>query len=231
MNAPTKIPTRDMLRAAIVERDAAAGRERECAGALDRADRMASGAKIRLHQLGDVDAAILAHATAQYRAFAETGGDAPTVDVPAHLQAKRTQRDAAKTELDAAKAAQAQLAGEHAAAQTERQRCERAIAQAADAVIAELALPALGLYVARIREARQSWSDAQAIVRMITPAPPSWSPDMVVAVPGLPDSVRQMLARGFGTQPDPSEPPGRAAAWADFRRRLRENADEPEPPL
>jgi hypothetical protein len=225
MNAPTKIPTRDMLRAAIVERDAAAGRERECAGALDRADRMASGAKIRLHQLGDVDAAILAHATAQYRVFAQRGGEPPAADVPPHLAEKRAARDAARAEHDAAKAAQSQLAGEHAAAQTERQRCDRAVIAAADAVVAEMALPALGAYVAAIREARQAWSDAEAIVRLVVPAPPSWAKEMHMPVVGLPDSVRSMLDRGFGTEPGPSEPPGRAAAWASLRERLRTDPD------
>lgn len=227
MNAPTKIPTRDMLRAAIVERDAAAGRERECAGALDRADRMASGAKIRLHQLGDVDAEILAHATAQYREFAQRGGEPPAADVPPHLAEKRAARDAARAELAAAQAAQSQLAGEHAAAQTERQRCDRAAAAAADAVIAAMALPALGIYVAKIREARQSWNEAQAIVRMITPAPPSWSPDARMSHPSLAEGVREMLDRGFGAEPGPrdqSSPPV-AARWEDLRRRLRENAD------
>jgi hypothetical protein len=229
MNMQTKPPApRTVLRQAIADRDAAAGRERTAAAALDQADHNIAGPRLRLHLARDVDAEILADATARYRAFAEAGGDAPTIDVPEHLAEKRRQRDTAKAELDAAKAAQAQLARAHADAQTERQQYDRRVAAAADAVLADMALPALGVYARAIREARQAWGDAAAIVRLVVPTAPAWAPDMHMPQPALPNGVREMLERGFGSEPSPcdqSHPPARAAAWEDLRRRLRENAD------
>lgn len=226
MNAAVKIPARDVLRAAIDDRQRAAEAVARANDAADRARMIKATADLRVSQRALADARSRSARVEALRVHALEGSSAgaPAGDAPPE---HRHELD----EADAARAAYEQLQADARLRAEEHRKAEARVIAAADAVVAELALPALGLYVARIREARQSWNDAQAIVRMITPAPPSWSPDMVVAVPGLPDSVRQMLARGFGTEPGPSEPPGRAAAWEDFRRRLRENADEPEPPL
>jgi ATPase subunit of ABC transporter with duplicated ATPase domains len=82
----------------------------------------------------------VAHATAAYRAFAQAGGERPDVGTPAHLAERQRDRDAARQELAVASAAQAQLAGEHAAALREHERREREVAAAADRVIAEMSL-------------------------------------------------------------------------------------------
>lgn len=227
MNAHAKAPLRAVLRAAIEARDAAAERLREASAALDRADQGAVRAQLRLRQIGDVDAEILAHSAAAYRTYAVSGGDPPSADVPPHLAEKRGRRDAAQAELAAAKAAQAQLAGEHAAAQTEHQRCDRAVAEAADAVVADMSLLALGRYVQAIRAARAAWDDVAAIAGMTVQTGPTWA--MRAPLPGLPDGLADMVARGFGKlaelRPGESRAPGRSATWEDLRRRLRVSAD------
>jgi hypothetical protein len=225
MNAHTKRPARAVLRAAIEARDVAAAREREAAAALGRADQSVARARLRLHQVRDVDAEILAHNAAAYRTHAVVGGDPPAADVPPHLAEKRGRRDACAAELAAAKAAQAQLAGEHAAAQTEHQRCDRAVAEAADAVVADMSLLALGRYALAIRAARAAWADVAAIAGMTVQTGLTWAER--APLPGLPDGLVDTVARGFGYQPEPipgQAPPARSAVWEDLRRRLRDDA-------
>jgi hypothetical protein len=94
---------------------------RDAAATLARATQLAAEAKGRLMGL-DVDGAILAHATAAYSAFAENSGERPAVDIPAHLAERREACDAAKRELAAAQAAEAELADERAAALREHKR-------------------------------------------------------------------------------------------------------------
>ena len=205
-HAHTKLPAREALRAAISVRDEAAARVREAAATLARAGRLATDAQRRLDVLGDVDGQVLAHATAAYRTFAESGGDRPDAGTPAHLVERQRQRDAARQELAAAEAARSQLTEEHAATQGEHERHEREVAAAADAVIAEMALLAWGRYVQAIEAARAAWDDAASICGMTanSPAAMGRAEDVAGATP------RPRRGRRPGLRPPRRAAPGRA---------------------
>jgi hypothetical protein len=219
MNAQMSPPARDILRAAITARNDAAARVLLAAAALDRAHRAASAAQVRFYETGNPDAEILAHAMAQYRAYAEAGGPPPSADVPPALAERQRQRDVARHEMAAADAARAELAGAHAAALNEHAHREKAVATAADTVVAEQAVLALGRYGQAIRQARAAWDDASAIAVMTVSTGPTWA--QRARMPSLPPGLVDAINRGFGNV----EPQDRSAAWEDLRPRLRGNAD------
>jgi hypothetical protein len=227
MNAHAKLPAREALRAAIAVRDEAATRVREAAATLARAGRLTADAQRRLDVLGDVDGEVLAHATAAYRTFAEAGGERPDLATPAHLTERQRKRDAARQELAAAGAAQAQLAGEHAAAQAEHERRERQVAAAADAVIAEESISIYVRYVQAVEAARAAFDDMATISGMTVQTGTRWADR--TQLPGVPPLVARAVTVGFGHRDEP--PPGerrtssRAEAWEELRRRLRLSAD------
>jgi hypothetical protein len=222
-----KSSAREALRDAIATRDQAAARVRETAAILARSERNAASARWALDRLGDVDAEILARATALARKAAEAGGDKPEIGTPAHLEEKRHRRDVARQELAAAEAARSQLTKEHAAAQGEHERRVNNVAKAADAVIAEMSLLTWGRYVQAIEPARAAWDDLTVICGMEVQNGPRWVDR--TRLPGLAPGLAEAVGRGFGHRDE--SPPGesgasrRSAAWEDFRRRLRESAD------
>jgi hypothetical protein len=222
-----KSSAREALRDAIATRDQAAARVRETAAILARSERNAASARWALDRLGDVDAEILARATALARKAAEAGGDKPEIGTPAHLEEKRHQRDVARQELAAAEAARSQLTDAHAAALREHERCEREVVAAADAVIAEESIQLYVRYVQAVEAARAAFDDMAAISSMTVQTGPRWADR--TQLPGLPPLVARAVSVGFGHR---DEPPlgqrstrGRSAEWEDLRRRLRENAD------
>lgn len=218
---------RAALREAIAERDAAAAREREAAGTLDRADRLAADTQRRLAALDRVDQEILDHSAAAYRAYAETAGDILEVTTPKHLEEKRIARDAVRQELAGAKAAQSQLADRHRALQAEREKCDRVVSQAADRVIVEESTQLYVRYVQAVREAREAFDDMAAICGITQQTGPTWA--MRAQLPGLPELVTYAVELGFGYRADPPpgqvRPPGREAVWQRLRERLRVDAD------
>jgi hypothetical protein len=225
MNVHTKPSARETLRAAIAVRDEAAARVREAAGTLARAGRLATDAQRRLDVLGDVDGQVLAHATAAYRTFAESGGGRPDVGTPAHLVERQHARNAARQELAAESAAQTQLAEEHAAALREHERRERAVAAAADSVIAEMSLAVYGRYVKAIEEAGAAWDDVEAICGMTVQKGPRWADRE--RLPGLPDGLIEAVGRGFGHRDEMGQRhvAPRSTAWATVRQRLLANPE------
>jgi hypothetical protein len=170
---------------------------------------------------------VLAHATAAYRTFAESGGDRPDLGTPAHLAERRRACDAARQELAAAQAARAELGDGHAAAQREHERCERAVAAAADGVIAEMSLATYVRYTRAVEAAREAWDDLEVICAMTVSTGPRWVDR--TPLPGLPPGLAEVVSRGFGHRDEPplSERVAsrRSAAWEDLRHRLRLNAD------
>jgi hypothetical protein len=224
MNAHTKPSAREALRAAIAVRDEAAARVPEAAATLARAGRLAADAQRRLDGLGDVDGQVLAHATAAYRNFAENGGERPDLGTPAHLAERQRTRDAARQELAAANAAQAQLGEEHAGALRDYERCEREVTAAADGVITE---ESIVRYVQAVEAARAAFDDMAAISGMTVQTGPRWADR--TPLPGLPPLVTHAVRMGFGHREEP--PPGqvrgpdRSAAWEDLRRRLQLSGD------
>jgi hypothetical protein len=229
MNAPTKIAARDALRAAIDFRRHVAEAAARANDAAERARQLRSMADYQVTRRANLEAgshalrveAMKARALDGSSAQAATPGDAPPIE-------QQHERQRLVDEAAAARAAHEQLQADAQLRAEELRQADARVVAAADRVIAEQALPALGAYVRAIAEARQAWSDAQAIVRLLVPAAPSWAAEMHMPVPGLPDGVRAMLDRGFGTEPGPRDhgsPPARAAAWEDFRRRLRDDAD------
>jgi hypothetical protein len=217
------LPAREALRAAIVIAEVSKTHLRQAAATLARADQMASDAQRRLDVLGDVDAEIVAHRAVSYKSWAADGGERPNISTPQHLAERQRQRDVAQQELAAAKAAQAELAAEHAAALLEHERCENNVAKAADAVVAGMAVPALGRYVQAIEAARIAWGDVASIAGMVVQRGPRWVDR--VPMPGVPDGVREVLDRGFGNLLGERVASRRSTDWEDLRRRLRQNAD------
>jgi hypothetical protein len=134
---------------------------------------------------------------------------------------------ASPTLLLAGTAAQAELAAEHAAAKREHERCENNVAKAADAVIAEESISIYVRYVQAVEAARAAWDDLTVICGMEVQNGPRWVDR--TRLPGLVPGLVEAVGRGFGHRDE--SPPGesgasrRSAAWEDFRRRLRENAD------
>jgi hypothetical protein len=221
-----KSSAREALRDAIATRDQAAARVRETAAILARSERNAASARWALDRLGDVDAEILARATALARKAAEAGGDKPEIGTPAHLEEKRHRRDVARQELAAAEAARSQLTEEHAAAQGEHERREREVAAAADAVIAEESIKLYVRYVQAVEAARAAFDDMATISGMTVQHGPRWVDR--TPLPGLPPLVARAVSMGFGHRDDP--PPGerrgpRSAEWEELRRQLRLSAD------
>jgi hypothetical protein len=225
LHTQTKTKPRDELRDAIADRDQAADRVRATAATLARSERIAASARYALERLGDVDAEILARATALARKAAEAGGDKPEIGTPAHLEEKRHRRDVARQELAAAEAARSQLTEEHAAAQREHERREREVAAAADAVIAEESISIYVRYVQSVEAARAAFDDMAIISGMTVQAAPRWADR--TPLPGLPPLVTRAVSMGFGhrDKPPPVERTSRSAEWEDLRRRLRLSAD------
>jgi hypothetical protein len=166
MNAQLKPPAaREVLRAAITARD-------EAAPAYERPPRRwrAPSASRPTRSAGSPRSATwtarFSHATAAYRTFAEAGGERPDLGTPPHLAERQRTRNAVRRELAAAQAAQAELADGHAAAQRQQERCEREVAAAADAVIAEMALALYGGYARAVEAARAAWDDLEVICGM-----------------------------------------------------------------
>jgi hypothetical protein len=221
------LPAREALRAAIVTAEVSTAHLRQAAATLARADRLATDAQRRLDVLGDVDGQVLAHATVAYRTFAEIGGERPNISTPQYLAERQRQRDVAQQELAAAKAAQAEIAAEHASTLIEHNQCEREVATAADAVVADMVLPALGRYVQAIEAARIAWDDVASIAGMVVQRGTRWVDR--VPMPGVPDGVREVLDRGFGNLAGPllgeRVASRRSTDWEDFRRRLRQDAN------
>jgi hypothetical protein len=228
MNAQLMPPAaREVLRAAIAVRDEAATRLREAAATLARAGRLAADAQRRLDVLGDVDSEILGHAAQAFRVSAESGGERPEVATPAHLAEKQRHRDAARQELAAAQAAQAELGDEHAAAQGEYGRREREVAVAADAVIAEESIQIFVRYVQAVEAAHTAFDDMAAISGMTVQTGPRWANR--TQLPGVPPLVAQAVSMGFGHRdeapPGHRDSAGRSAHWEELRRRLRQSAE------
>jgi hypothetical protein len=140
---------------------------------------------------------------------------------------RKATRDNLWQELAASEAARGLLAEEHAAAQTERDRRDRHVATAADAVIADEAVPIYVRYVQAVETARAAYDDMLAISGMTEQLyGPRWVDR--APLPGLPPLVARAVNLGFGhrDEPPPRGPRApRSANWAELRHRLLSNAD------
>jgi hypothetical protein len=137
MNAHTKLPAREALRAAIAVRDEAAARVREAAATLARADRLAVDAQRRLDVLGDVDGAIASRRADAYKAWAADGGERPALEVPPELAERQRARAVAADEFAAARTAHDALSAEGASAVQAHDRASDAVFDAAKQVLVE----------------------------------------------------------------------------------------------
>jgi hypothetical protein len=109
-------PARERLRSAIAERTAAEAALAAASQSAIRAQNIMEAAQRRVEALGDVDGEIAAHHAAAYRAYAETGGERPELEVPAHLADRQRRLTTEREQLAAARAAHAALAAENDAA-------------------------------------------------------------------------------------------------------------------
>jgi hypothetical protein len=80
--------------------------------------------------------------------------------------------------------------------------------------------------VREIEAARAAWDDLRVICGTTVQNGPRWADR--THLPGLPEGLVEAMNEGFGHRCEPmgqSYAAQRSAAWGDFRRRLRENAD------
>jgi hypothetical protein len=224
MNAQTKPPARDVLRAAIAARAEAAERLREASEAAARAKHLLARAEFRVAQrkLDDSNSRQLRVEALKAYALDPAGGP-PLADLAADPPERQRERE----EAAAARAAYDQLGSNVDLREEEHRRAEARVAAAADGVLVDLLLAAYGRYSLAIEAARVAWRDVTAICGMTVDRGPRWLDR--TRLPGLPDGLVGAIGRGFGhyDERSPSERciPRRSAEWEDLRRRLRLSAD------
>jgi hypothetical protein len=141
---------RDLLRAAISERDEAAEVEANAARAVVRANQLLVDADQTLAMLASVDEEIVAHQASEIKKWA--GGERPTgVALPPHLAAKKALKTDAETRTDAARKAHALLDKELVTAAGRLQGRNAAVQRAAGAVLSDEAGPLIDQLLAARR--------------------------------------------------------------------------------
>lgn len=132
-----KTRPRDLLRAAIAERDERLRRAEAARTALTRANDLLREAEAQSAEFAEVEEAIIAHRADRVRAWAGSGGKKPDMDVPESLIARRKSRDEASDRVSAARSACKALSGELNAAKSVLARAERNASEAAISVVVE----------------------------------------------------------------------------------------------
>ena len=108
------------------------------AGAVDRANTLLREAETRLTtEFADVDQAIATHHAQQVKAWAGTGGEKPSGDLPKSLIARRQARDKTVEEIGAAKVACKALSNDLDAAKAALAEAECAASEATVPVMLE----------------------------------------------------------------------------------------------
>jgi hypothetical protein len=130
---------------AIAEREAADARYQHLEMAEKLVRDVCSAVERVFLSFSDLDATIVEHRAEEFKRVA-TGGALPTVDLPDDLAARRTVRDAALKQVEAAKAAHANLVAElNQAESTKRQAALNVAAAAYDVLMTECAKEATAL--------------------------------------------------------------------------------------
>jgi hypothetical protein len=133
----TQSKPRDVLRAAIAEKEKRRRRVQRAASALARGQALLKDAEASLTQLSDVEEAIAAHHAEKVKAWAGSGGKKPSIDIPERLIARRKERDSASEEITAARAACKALSDDVNGAEVRLNQAERNVSEAAVSVISE----------------------------------------------------------------------------------------------
>jgi hypothetical protein len=120
--------------------------------ALDRGNALLRDAEASLSQLSDIDDAIAVHHAEKVKAWAGTGGEKPSGEVPKNLLARRRARDETQEEIDAARIACKALSDELDVAKAAFADSERAASEATVPVMLEEAERAATYLVAARRE-------------------------------------------------------------------------------
>jgi hypothetical protein len=137
VNQRAAIPPRDLLRAAITEREERERRVKMATDALARANDLLHDAQVRLTEFAGVDEAIAAYRADRVKAWAGLGGEKPSMGVPENLIARRQARDEAGEEVSAAQSTCKALSTELTSAKAALAEAERGVREAALLVLFE----------------------------------------------------------------------------------------------
>jgi hypothetical protein len=148
----TESDPRQALRNAILNREGAERKRKAAETSLQRANDLLRDAEARLAQLSDVDTSIAAHHAEQVKAWAGTGGEKPSGDLPKNLIARRKARDETREEVEAAKIACTALSEELDGAKASLAEAERAANEATVPVMLQEAERVAGYLDAARRE-------------------------------------------------------------------------------
>jgi len=132
---------RAALRAAIAKRDAAAEVEGNAAKAVVRAKQLLDDAEQNAALLADVDGRIARHRADEVKAWATSGAEKPTGELPWHLESVKSFKAQAKTNLTEARATYEILQRELVAASSRHANERGNVQRAAGAVLGAEALP------------------------------------------------------------------------------------------
>jgi hypothetical protein len=142
---------RDLLRAAIAERDEAAAAEIAATKALVRGKQMLDEAEQTLSALASVESDINAHHAGAIESWAVNGGERPSGILPPHLEAKKTFKTEVETKVTAARSAHELLKSKLQAAAERLQGRNAAVQRAAGAVLSAEAGPLIDQLLAARR--------------------------------------------------------------------------------
>jgi len=131
---------RELLRLAIAERDQAAETEANAARAVVRARQLVDDAEQTLAALASVDDEISAHHASAIKAWAASGGERPSSELPSNLSAKKASKAEAEKIVYSAKRAHELLNAELLTAAGRLQGRTAAVERAAGAVLSAEAL-------------------------------------------------------------------------------------------
>jgi hypothetical protein len=126
---------RNVLRAAIASRDAAAEQEVKAAKAVVRAKQLLDDAEQTLALLAGLEDEITNFRAGEIRMWAENGSERPTGALPPHLASKRDYKAEVETKLSAARSTHELLSKELIAAVGRKQDLDESVQRAAAAVL------------------------------------------------------------------------------------------------
>jgi hypothetical protein len=146
----TTTEARDLLRAAIAERDEAEAAEIAATKAVVRGKQMLDEAEQTLATLASVESEINAHHAVEIKTWAMNGGERPSGTLPEHLASKRAFKVEVETKVAAARSVNELLSKELVAASGRLQGREEGVQRsAAGVLIAEANVIAARLCQAR----------------------------------------------------------------------------------
>ena len=213
---------REILRAAIVARNDCQLRIDAATSALARADDLVRKIEAHLTEYADVDEAIASHSINEVKAWANSGGQQPKLDVPPNLMARRKERDAVQERVIAAKAARATLSEEVEVAKSARAEADISVGEAAKAVMFDEATT----IAARLQAVkREEWSLADQLRGLAALWLPSTNGHSVKPVQ-LPQQISDALAKQEPKYPHSVRPElGHTETWRAFYSALVANPE------